>query len=581
VNSLRWAVPRLKGLLKDDVADGRLTVRVCSPKCRARRGTASKVFKVKTQLAAFSKDGQSFGGFALLFMTLLAGGLASLLMNFTLPIQARRLRVKDRLAETDRKIDSLSTDLDSRIRVPLGVERRRLAVRLGRLTWFTAFGQGMSDVEQGLDRLAKRLDMLEQLQRTLAGYWKARAINIPPTDIEQIEITKKQVVDILQKSEPADADFQAALGLIQQIDKSVVMSAQADVEFARRLVEDLARRKGELAANTGPLTYLWVPDFQLLSEALKSDLIRAPDDVKGILASDYIPLDRLLFRLRLLEAYQRVLKGPQVPPPAWDFWSTELLAELRDSSWESLKRAQRMIRQMEEGLFPEDVIAEVQNGRAEVIVDRVLVSQFESTDLRLRFRRRDVQSAAAREEFTYVWDFGHDFLRERGWTVSHFFPEATEPSPQPLRDAWRTLRRWSREPAGLPTPGASPLPPTGSNPSHPAPGTNTPPGGEGSLAPRAPYDLTVTLIREWNGEEVPDKIRCKIHVLPPPPVRSRVFQAELFRLLLALGLAVLGLVAGAKDQILKLDVLPALVAVFLIGFGADQIKNLVTQRPQP
>jgi hypothetical protein len=34
-----------------------------------------------------------------------------------------------------------------------------------------------------------------------------------------------------------------------------------------------------------------------------------------------------------------------------------------------------------------------------------------------------------------------------------------------------------------------------------------------------------------------------------------------------------GLIAGAKEQLLKLDLLPALVAVFMVGFGADQIKN--------
>jgi hypothetical protein len=51
------------------------------------------------------------------------------------------------------------------------------------------------------------------------------------------------------------------------------------------------------------------------------------------------------------------------------------------------------------------------------------------------------------------------------------------------------------------------------------------------------------------------------------------------RLLLALVIALIGLLAGAKEQLLKLDVLPALVAIFLLGFGADQVKNLFTQKP--
>jgi hypothetical protein len=42
--------------------------------------------------------------------------------------------------------------------------------------------------------------------------------------------------------------------------------------------------------------------------------------------------------------------------------------------------------------------------------------------------------------------------------------------------------------------------------------------------------------------------------------------------------ALVALVAGARDQLLKLDILPGLVAVFLLGFGADSIKNLLTQK---
>jgi hypothetical protein len=53
---------------------------------------------------------------------------------------------------------------------------------------------------------------------------------------------------------------------------------------------------------------------------------------------------------------------------------------------------------------------------------------------------------------------------------------------------------------------------------------------------------------------------------------------EGLRLTAALLIAVFGLVAGAKDQLAKLDVLPGLVAIFLVGFGADTIKNLLTSK---
>ena len=52
---------------------------------------------------------------------------------------------------------------------------------------------------------------------------------------------------------------------------------------------------------------------------------------------------------------------------------------------------------------------------------------------------------------------------------------------------------------------------------------------------------------------------------------------ELSRLSLALAIAGVGLIAGAREQILRLDTLPALIAVFLLGFGSDRIKNMFGQ----
>jgi hypothetical protein len=54
---------------------------------------------------------------------------------------------------------------------------------------------------------------------------------------------------------------------------------------------------------------------------------------------------------------------------------------------------------------------------------------------------------------------------------------------------------------------------------------------------------------------------------------------EFIKLGATLLIAVFGLVAGAQQQLDQLDVIPGLVAIFLVGFGADTIKNLLTQTP--
>ena len=60
--------------------------------------------------------------------------------------------------------------------------------------------------------------------------------------------------------------------------------------------------------------------------------------------------------------------------------------------------------------------------------------------------------------------------------------------------------------------------------------------------------------------------------------KDRLFM-ELIGLGIVLLIALLGLISGAREQVLKLDILPGLISVFLLGFGADTVKGLLTQRP--
>jgi hypothetical protein len=57
--------------------------------------------------------------------------------------------------------------------------------------------------------------------------------------------------------------------------------------------------------------------------------------------------------------------------------------------------------------------------------------------------------------------------------------------------------------------------------------------------------------------------------------------AEVLRFLIAFGIALAGLVSGALDQLSKLDFIPATIAILALGFGANSIKNLLTQPAPP
>ena len=547
---------------------------MASTMCARDRGAPILSYKINTHLAAFSKNAESLGGTLIIAAVLLLGGTLSLIVNFFLPMQARRRRLKAKLQQAGRKITDLSLELDSRVRVPVGVERQRLQQRIKDLSPLNPqYGPEVTEIEQSLDRLMKRLDVMEQMQLSLSGYWRHRQHDLPATLVRQVENIRKQAVDLLQKSDPSDADLQKILGLIQEIDNQQTTVGQANVAFAKQLIDELTRRRNERAAapGTGPLVFNWLAvsgypagffgGFNGLFIALGQELDLAPQTVDQTLPENYAALDALRVRLNQLDRFRKHLPMHPAPSDGFVHATQRLLTELQSSSWDSLTRAERSIREMEEGVFPEDIIAHVEQDRVRIKIDRLFVRQFEPAELSLEFGNRVLRNAAAREEFTYRWNFDHDNLTEDGWSVSHYFPYVTVREIRGLiRSLKRTVRRlWLRLLKWIQTHDAGPLPDD----------------------VRGPYNVRASLILNSDGTTVAREITLRdgpLNVYPPLPVTGHALVAELFRLVLALGFAVLGLVAGAKDQILKLDVVPALIAVFLLGFGADQIKNLLTQQ---
>jgi hypothetical protein len=140
------------------------------------------------------------------------------------------------------------------------------------------------------------------------------------------------------------------------------------------------------------------------------------------------------------------------------------------------------------------------------------------------FHREAFNHAAAREEWTPIWEF-HDQLKEKWWSVWHYFPEVGN---SPVRVSFEDANGRQI--------------------------TDT--AGEALVVER-----TVSVKPDTSGQ-----------------AKGRL-RTELLRTGIALFAAVLALVAGAREQLLKLDVLPGLMAVFSAGFAADTIKNIITQAP--
>jgi hypothetical protein len=131
------------------------------------------------------------------------------------------------------------------------------------------------------------------------------------------------------------------------------------------------------------------------------------------------------------------------------------------------------------------------------------------------------------------WQCG-DGLTESGWKIFHYFATARLPPPAP--------------------------PPAGGH---------------------VTSELNVTVVAnfELSGERIPirdkNEITQSFPIRPAPPTESRGRnQAELWRLVLALTIALIGLLATAQEQLAKFDFFAAVVAVFLLGFTANAVKDI-------
>ena len=254
----------------------------------------------------------------------------------------------------------------------------------------------------------------------------------------------------------------------------------------------------------------------------------------------------------------------------------ELLGLLGTLSWRSLREATTLVQQMREDLYEEDALREMKEKRAQIIFDTQKARPYLPVFFSIGFDNPRYLNAAAVSRLSLHWEFP-DGLQEEGWKVCHFF-EGDEPaaSPEQLSEVekqkesldqqhrlkcrtqlnvFRKSYRWA----------------TGIFP-YDKPGkiifisvrADSPKGGHDD---NNPHSIKIPKTIEVQGRKKNSEY-------------SRFF-ADATRFLIAFAIALAGLVTGALDQLAKLDFLSATVAIVALGFGANSVKNLLTQTPNP
>jgi len=230
----------------------------------------------------------------------------------------------------------------------------------------------------------------------------------------------------------------------------------------------------------------------------------------GIKPEDYDDLDARISILRMIQE-----NVDQLGASSGRAARKEFDEALRRVDYRGARKAMHEIRQ---GVYREEVIDALkkEQPRPSVSVAQLTVRAYSPVHFAIQFANRIMDDCEALDAIRCQWDFGHDGLRETGWRVAHFFP-----TPH-------------------------------------------------SYAVKATFWYEGRQITYAGGKpvEIPQEIRAE-GVPAEKQDRTRV---ELIQLAIALLIALLGLLAGAREQLQKLDFLAATVALFLLGFGADSIK---------
>lgn len=532
------SLARIQDLLKgaDARDDGALLLFLQSPAASvpARTGALVKILPVKASLHSLPPDRRAALAYLILVAVLTLGGITSLILSNLLPNRLQALNIKEQLVRLARTTANLSSHVGSRLGVIVRVERSRLYDLLtSRATLSPDFAGIVNQCKQGLASLSLRVDMLQQMDLVMQQLESQTVHGAPPSQVREAEDSLDKAAILLGKDQPTTFELQAAQAAITEASNTVGGIGRSNPAFGEELANRVRDQVSEIRsrlANKATYTRL-----SQLVPGPSSILLAVPAGA-AIPPALYVSIDMALAKVELLRDYVLLAEGAQDKTIEAELTAQEprLVAALQRDTLEALRCARLVLREMNGGVYSASLQAalEASPQHVSIATEPVVAYEGQPLTLRVRFHSSALDTAAAREEWACEWDFG-DGLTERGWSASHYFllPRAS------LRKQPKT------------------------------------------------FPISVRF-QDSSGKVVGTEVGATLQVtrgLTVQPSRLGRFLGERtitesIRLAAALLIAMFGLVAGAKDQILKLDVLPGLVAVFLVGFGADTVKNLLSPK---
>jgi hypothetical protein len=398
-----------------------------------------------------------------------------------------------------------------------------------------------------MDRLRMRLkvaERLDELHRRLDQDSQAT----PPSAMEEIESKLRTAASHLQPLALTEDDVSAANRFLDAGEGSLAMLGDWPA-----LAQMIAANFRELKVRQRTVSFPYYKDLYAALPGLFEMLNQPFDDAHNITRPMMFAIDYGIAAVNLAFDYAILRISTPATPPSDNPASAprrsarerllarhdELVNLLGTLSSASLRDLRALVQEMRENIYEQDVLEEINAlGQAEISYESRTVRAGAPVVFAIRFRDARFNDAAATRRLACSWDFPEHPI-EPGWRVCHLF-QGHETKRSEGRDLTVSARIESLR-----------LAETG-----PAHGNEN---GNGSA--RLMRNTLSTQIELKSAER---------------PSWSRAF-AEGTRFLIAIGVALAGLFSGALQQLNRLDILPAMIAVLALGFGADTIKNLLVQ----
>ena len=343
-------------------------------------------------------------------LLLVLGAAISLLLRVAVPNIKRKRLLKDQLSDAAKRTASISTEVDSTLRVLLRVERLALdEIRQDAFAFGPSYADFAQRVEQARPTLKRRIEAVRRLDATLIRLRLLMQQNPAPTRIEQVEGHLDAVSETLKQDNLSDEDWVFVTQRLEGAQKLLREPTQAEKEGFDALLSGRWKAISEHFGRTAQNPALQVPASLKPMQDCFPDAALLPgagdeDGTRWIAAIGATRADLQLSALSLLWEFEFLL--PKNPAPAyWSDAQAELARLLATPVLNNLREARSLLRQLAERVREGDIVRSLKQGTASIVMDPAIPRPNQRIRFSVRFRDASLNACAARELVACRWSF--------------------------------------------------------------------------------------------------------------------------------------------------------------------------------